>query len=366
MPQVSSAVRALYAEYRRQPASAFVHLLRRTRSQQIRGLLAHPDRVDLDVFGREVWRFGPPLLFRNQSFRYYEDYAEQSPEFLTALAQEIESGRIELHGNYMFGQATHTFDAQGTVRRGLQEQTENLHRAIRILNEASDPVTKARQLVREIVGLGASNSTALVLMFHPDHYPVCNQRSGGTLYRLGWMDAKPPRNIPLTYMEHFKLAACELKQQLDAQDFLELDAFFDWVYCKQAYPPVPDDDLDAAGEDLLFPEGRKVLRTHQAHERNRALVAGAKSSFRQRYGRLYCQVCEFDFSAAYGELGDGYIEAHHTVPVSELEETSLSRIEDIAMVCSNCHRMLHRKRPWLGTEQLREVLASVATTSANG
>ncbi len=35
------------------------------------------------------------------------------------------------------------------------------------------------------------------------------------------------------------------------------------------------------------------------------------------------------------------------------EET---KIEDIAMVCANCHRMLHRKIPWLSIKELNKLL----------
>jgi 5-methylcytosine-specific restriction protein A len=28
----------------------------------------------------------------------------------------------------------------------------------------------------------------------------------------------------------------------------------------------------------------------------------------------------------------------------------------LELVCSNCHRMIHRRRPWLTIEQLRSIL----------
>jgi predicted HNH restriction endonuclease len=37
-------------------------------------------------------------------------------------------------------------------------------------------------------------------------------------------------------------------------------------------------------------------------------------------------------------------------------ETELTLVEDIALVCSNCHRMLHRKRHWLSINQLRQLI----------
>ncbi len=105
-----------------------------------------------------------------------------------------------------------------------------------------------------------------------------------------------------------------------------------------------------------FPEGRKVGRKHISRERNQALIKDTKRKFLEQNGKLYCQVCGFDFKEKYGVLGDGYIEAHHTVPVSELKDGSKTKLSDMAVVCSNCHRMLHRKRPWLSLKDLKDLL----------
>ncbi|MFN8431754.1 MAG: HNH endonuclease [Spirosomataceae bacterium] len=72
--------------------------------------------------------------------------------------------------------------------------------------------------------------------------------------------------------------------------------------------------------------------------------------------KLWCEVCGFSFVEKYGEVGLGYIEAHHTFPISELTEETQTKPEDIALVCSNCHRMLHRQRPWLSMEGLKGLL----------
>ncbi len=58
----------------------------------------------------------------------------------------------------------------------------------------------------------------------------------------------------------------------------------------------------------------------------------------------------------YGEIGDGYIEGHHTKPISEMSENEQTKVEDIALVCANCHRMLHRKRPWLSITELKNLI----------
>lgn len=54
--------------------------------------------------------------------------------------------------------------------------------------------------------------------------------------------------------------------------------------------------------------------------------------------------CGFNFEEAYGELGRGFIEFHHIVPISELEqETIIDLRKDLVCLNANCHRMVHRK-----------------------
>jgi hypothetical protein len=119
------------------------------------------------------------------------------------------------------------------------------------------------------------------------------------------------------------------------------------------------DELSADEPDVRegFPEGEEFERRHVARERNPTLIRLAKARALQR-GELVCQICSFDFGRTYGRVGYNYIEGHHTIPVKDLRKGDQTRVEDIALVCSNCHRMLHRRRPWLTMEELRVVLAT--------
>jgi HNH endonuclease len=105
-----------------------------------------------------------------------------------------------------------------------------------------------------------------------------------------------------------------------------------------------------------FPEGAGYERLHTTRERNAALVQLVKKRALAKFGKLACEICAFDFARKYGPLGHGFIEAHHTRPLSELTKTTLMRPKDMALVCSNCHRMVHRRRPWLRMGQLRRLL----------
>lgn len=109
-------------------------------------------------------------------------------------------------------------------------------------------------------------------------------------------------------------------------------------------------------DDEGFPEGKLILKQHLIKERNSEVVKLAKKRFIQKHGKLFCEVCDFDFSIRYGDIGKGYIEGHHTKPVSEMAENEKTKVEDIAIVCANCHRMLHRKRPWLTINDLKKLL----------
>jgi 5-methylcytosine-specific restriction protein A len=115
-------------------------------------------------------------------------------------------------------------------------------------------------------------------------------------------------------------------------------------------------------EEQEFCEGAALYRTHLSRERSRELVRRAKETAKARHGWLACQACGFDFCVVYGTLGDGYIECHHTVPVSELSPGSKTRVEDIALLCANCHRMVHRRRPWLRMGELQGLMGK--TTAA--
>jgi|WetSurMetagenome_2_1015567.scaffolds.fasta_scaffold69466_2 5-methylcytosine-specific restriction enzyme A len=116
----------------------------------------------------------------------------------------------------------------------------------------------------------------------------------------------------------------------------------------------PDYDPDEITE---APEGRVFTRLHRYRERNRALVEQRKRGALQASGKLACEACGFDFAQTYGPRGHGFIEAHHTKPVSTLAENAKTRLEDLALLCANCHRMIHAAQPWLEVGELKELLS---------
>jgi predicted restriction endonuclease len=122
---------------------------------------------------------------------------------------------------------------------------------------------------------------------------------------------------------------------------------------QEAESSSPDGHTDLHAE---YSESRRRSRERYFFARNPKLTEAAK-----RYHGFRCQACGFDFAAEYGQLGEGYIEAHHLDPLSErpeLEWTDELRTSVVAVrvLCANCHRMIHRRRPALSLGQLRQII----------
>lgn len=115
-------------------------------------------------------------------------------------------------------------------------------------------------------------------------------------------------------------------------------------------------NMDLTQDDAQFSEGRQSLKMHIARERNHKVITLAKEKRLQDCGELRCEICGFNFKEHYGDIGFNFIEAHHIKPVSQLKTNEKTRIEDIVLLCSNCHSMIHRKKPWLTVENLKKLL----------
>ena len=115
--------------------------------------------------------------------------------------------------------------------------------------------------------------------------------------------------------------------------------------------PLPPKEI--IGDDEEGEEGQVLTRTHRYRERDAKLIRRKKEKILQEKDGLSCEACGFDFEAKYGTHGDGFIECHHTKPISELEAGQKTKLSDLALVCSNCHRMIHRKKPWLAIPELK-------------
>jgi predicted HNH restriction endonuclease len=99
-------------------------------------------------------------------------------------------------------------------------------------------------------------------------------------------------------------------------------------------------------EDFSATEGeqRWMLVRHRRREK-RLRERKIEQVMKANRDRLPCKVpgCHFDFVEVYGEkLGKGFAHVHHREQLGKRQHPSETRLEDLVIVCPNCHAMIHR------------------------
>ncbi|MBP2582394.1 5-methylcytosine-specific restriction protein A [Streptomyces sp. PvR006] len=128
--------------------------------------------------------------------------------------------------------------------------------------------------------------------------------------------------------------------------------------------PAQPDEVDEDGESTAR-EGRLLVRLALHRERDRSLRNRKIQQVRRLNEPIRCAACAFDFGVAYGPLGTDYIEVHHITPL-HVVGPSKTRLEDLALLCANCHRMCHRNyagEAWRTPEDLREKMRAASSAS---
>lgn len=123
------------------------------------------------------------------------------------------------------------------------------------------------------------------------------------------------------------------------------------------YVRVADSDespsLDVDIHTVAATEGRQRLVLHLQRERNQTVVRNKK----KQAASLDCEVCGFSFHRVYGSAASDYCEVHHLLPLSEVDNDRQTRMEDLAILCANCHRVVHLNNPPYTLNQVRSLLA---------
>ncbi len=103
---------------------------------------------------------------------------------------------------------------------------------------------------------------------------------------------------------------------------------------------------DLSGAEAADMEGATIEERRRYRQHRKIERAGNAAKLVKRIHGCICQGCNIDFGVIYGAAGKDYIEAHHLTPLNELPEdvpVKLDPKNDFAVLCANCHRMIHRK-----------------------
>ncbi|WP_459625475.1 HNH endonuclease [Burkholderia sp. 3C] len=109
--------------------------------------------------------------------------------------------------------------------------------------------------------------------------------------------------------------------------------------------------------DAEFTEGRLITELHSRRERQPKLRERLLSS-RRSSGKLFCEMCGAPPLSTNAELKEAHFEAHHIIPLSNTG-IRITGISDLALLCANCHRLLHRaiavEKRWLTVAEGRAI-----------
>jgi 5-methylcytosine-specific restriction endonuclease McrA len=103
--------------------------------------------------------------------------------------------------------------------------------------------------------------------------------------------------------------------------------------------------LDQTYVGMEAREGEEYQRLVMHRKRESKLrTAKIRQALSANGGRLKCEVprCGFDFVSKYGELGYAYAQVHHRTPLAKVgKKRKKTTLADLAIVCANCHAMVH-------------------------
>lgn len=141
-------------------------------------------------------------------------------------------------------------------------------------------------------------------------------------------------------------------------DFLEIQKGMDFDYQKMQkqislfWGLILSFAGDSGLPQSLEAEGEKVRSVSTRYERSpvNRKVCLSLHGFR-------CSVCGLLMKEKYGDVGDGYIEVHHIIPVSSYGMSrTVDPSVDLIPVCPNCHAMIHRRNPPYTLDEVKEML----------
>ena len=123
-----------------------------------------------------------------------------------------------------------------------------------------------------------------------------------------------------------------------------------------------DASADEFDDDETFIEGTHVTARHRKRDRrlrHRLIQSRIKDG-------LKCEICDFTPPAVGEELRTSFFEAHHDKPLADAEGERGTKVADMSLLCARCHRFLHRliarKRRWVGVEEARSTYAAAVTS----
>jgi hypothetical protein len=206
-------IQALFTLFRANPSDQLLLRIRQAHLPTLQRLITDGKDMDLDTFNREIWRIESESQIGDTAIVLTTGESWDS-DALERIATALDDGSIDLHGNYIWGSASRVYGPM--LRIDDAQRLQHIQAALTILRTDSlTPLEKAEQLLT-LPGFGPNIATGLVMVVHPMDFALHNAQSKAALTTLGY-----PAE-PMTVFEDY---ARLLREQLGADDFIELDLF---------------------------------------------------------------------------------------------------------------------------------------------
>ena len=119
-----------------------------------------------------------------------------------------------------------------------------------------------------------------------------------------------------------------------------------------AYRPVTAAHPSILSEcDRVAIEGNLQMYFHLRRERDPTIAKAKRDAFVAIHGTLHCECCRFDTNSMFSGLGYDVCEIHHRVPLALASEPVKTTLNDLAVLCPNCHRAIHKTHPLMSVEE---------------
>lgn len=109
-------------------------------------------------------------------------------------------------------------------------------------------------------------------------------------------------------------------------------------------------EINAQIEASEVMEGELITAEATFRKRNRTVIAAKKA-----LSDGLCEACRFSFPVRYRTLKDCLV-AHHKNPIGARTGSSRTTVDDILLLCPNCHAVAHTKEPPLSLDELKTTI----------
>lgn len=118
-------------------------------------------------------------------------------------------------------------------------------------------------------------------------------------------------------------------------------AIWSTISDRQHYSSKKEKETIVNNDPFAF-EGEQKLILHKSIERNQKFRNQKVALFLEEHGKIFCELCLFNFIETYSFLVTDIIEVHHIIPLASLSKKTKINLTDLMLLCSNCHFSIHQ------------------------